>query len=307
MMFVKSLLALHEQTTDSAGDFVFSNLFFNDTVYVSLQAGEKKGRKKNIIELDTSSAVSPLPLFLPANYRYNNENRFTTSYYLSETNGDLINKKWHFNDTILLGDINIVNKKIKKDDGIFRPYLEADYVFDVRKQEDIYTDIFEMLETTSPYMRNYMANQSPQYYLDGVKVDADFLDGLSASWFDKIEAVRMAPVATGFGPALYFYTKRGETQRKIYDLPGMKSTKIVGYSVIRKFYSPAYDTLDPFPIKNDFRSTIYWNPIVRTDSTGVARVEFYNSDESGKMQIVVEGITADGKLCRGLGFYSVKN
>ena len=60
-------------------------------------------------------------------------------------------------------------------------------------------------------------------------------------------------------------------------------------------------------MKNDFRSTIYWNPIVRTDSTGVAQVSFFNSDETGNVQIVVEGITADGKLCRGLGSYMVKH
>jgi len=295
MMFVKSQLAVYEQTTDSLGNFVFTD-----------QKYSKKGKKKNLIVLDDRSSVSPTPGFLPANYRYNNENQLASSYFLSETNDDLINKKWHLNDTILLGDINVVTKKLKKDDGNFRPYLDADYVFDVRKQEDIYTDIFDMLETTSPYMRNYLANQSPEYYLDGVRVEADFLNGLSASWFDKIEAVRMAPVATGFGPALYFYTKRGETQKKIYDPLGMKSTKIAGYSVIRRFYSPRYDSRTPADMKNDFRSTLYWNPIVRTDSTGVAQVSFFNSGEAGNIQIVVEGITADGKLCRGLGGYSVK-
>lgn len=50
----------------------------------------------------------------------------------------------------------------------------------------------------------------------------------------------------------------------------------------------------------------YWNPVVRTDSTGVAITVFYNSDEPGNIKIVVEGVTADGKLCRGIGNYSVK-
>jgi len=58
-------------------------------------------------------------------------------------------------------------------------------------------------------------------------------------------------------------------------------------------------------IKDDFRNTLYWNPIVKTDSTGVANVAFYNSDQTGEVQVVVEGITADGKLCRGLCRYTV--
>jgi len=52
---------------------------------------------------------------------------------------------------------------------------------------------------------------------------------------------------------------------------------------------------------------LYWNPVVRTDSTGLAQVSFFNSDETGNMQVVVEGITVNGKLCRGLSTYVVKD
>jgi hypothetical protein len=39
---------------------------------------------------------------------------------------------------------------------------------------------------------------------------------------------------------------------------------------------------------------------------GVAIETFYQSDETGKMKIVVEGVTKDGKLCRGIGNYNVR-
>lgn len=86
----------------------------------------------------------------------------------------------------------------------------------------------------------------------------------------------------------------------------MKSAKIVGYSPIGKFYSPRNETTKQPTILNDYRNTIYWNPIVRTDSTRVAQVSFFNSDEPGIMQVVEEGITTDRKLCRGLESYFVK-
>ncbi len=304
MMFVKSQLAVHNQKTDSLGNFVFSDMFFMDTVYVSLQAGNKKERRNNWIELDNKSSISPKPGFLPVNYQYYNENQFTTSYYLSEISSELINRKWSLSDTILLGDINIMSINHKKKDVYFRPYLDADYVFDVSKQDDIYTDIFDMLHTASAYMRNFLV-KVPQYYLDGVIVEGDFLEGMPANWFDKVEAIRMAPIAQGFGPALFFYTKRGETHKKEFEGMGMKSAQIIGYSVFRRFYSPVYETQQPVDDKKDFRSTLYWNPVVRTDSTGVAQVSFFNSDETGNMQIVVEGITSEGKLCRGVGSYYV--
>ena len=306
MMFVKSQLAVHEQTTDSAGNFLFTNLFFNDTVYVSLQAGDKKSRKNNWIELDYRSSISPKPSFLPVNYKYNNENEIKTTYYLSEVNSELIDKKWRLSDTILLGDINILAKERKEETIHLRPYLDADYIFEVEKYENIYYDILEMMETNSGYMRRFL-EKSPQYFLDGVLVEIDFIKGIPASWFETVEAVKLAPGRTGMVPGIFFYTKRGETQKKNLDGAGMKSGEIVGYSVVRQFYSPVYESPQPVEMRDDFRSTIYWNPIVQTDSTGVAQVSFFNSDETGNVQIVVEGITADGKLCRGLFDYIVKD
>ncbi len=305
MMFVKSQLAVHDQTTDSLGNFLFSNLFFNDTVYVTLQAGDKKEKKNNWIDLDYRSSISPVNGILPVDYQYSNENQRKTTSYLSEVSSDLINQKWHLSDTILLGDINILANEPKEETIHLRPYLDADYVFDVSKQENIYLDIIDMLETTSAFMRRFL-EKDPQYFLDGVLVDNDFIAGLPASWFETVEAVRLAPGRMGIGPGIFFYTKRGETQPRIDDGLGMKSSQIIGYSVIRQFYSPEYESPQPAETRNDFRSTIYWNPIVQTDSTGVARVSFFNSDETGKMQVVVEGITVDGKLCRGIGSYVVK-
>jgi hypothetical protein len=87
---------------------------------------------------------------------------------------------------------------------------------------------------------------------------------------------------------------------------GMEGLRVVGYAVSRKFYTPVYDTPEKTEKKEDIRNTIYWNPLVMTDSTGVAIETFYQSDETGEMKIVVEGVTKDGKLCRGIGNYAVK-
>ncbi len=255
--------------------------------------------------MDNSSTISPQNSYLPVNYQHNNKNQLKTTTYLSEVSSDLLNRKWHLSDTILLGDINILANKPVEETIHLRPYLDADYVFDVTKQDDIYVDIFEMLENTSAYIRNFNLH-NPEYFLDGVRVDVGFISGLPASWFETVEAVRLAPTKMGFGPGLFFYTKRGETHRRIDYEMGMQGSQVIGYSVIRKFYSPEYESPQPSETKKDFRNTVYWNPIVRTDSTGVAQVSFYNSDETGKMQVVVEGITSDGKLCRGIGNYKVK-
>lgn len=317
MMTLKSQLGVYEEKTDSLGQFTFSNLYFNDTAYFSIQAINRKGRRNNYIELDRKSYFPPESNYLPGPYQFKTVDRVKTYSYLSDLSANLVNKKWHLSDTILLGDVNVVTRQKKKDDGHFRQYASADYVVDIADKDYLLGNIIDAIDGLFPGVRYEVANNSFIYrnrplmlYLDGIQVDYTLLSGFPVEAFDKIELVRMA-IFAGInydGGILFFFTKRGE---KFINAPrdavGMKSTRVIGYSVIRKFYSPQYETNEKPELVNDFRSTLYWNPIVRTDATGVAKVEFYNSDETGNIRVVVEGITNDGKLCRGLADFNVND
>ena len=317
MLFLKNQSGLYEQKTDSLGQFLFSNLYFNDTVFVSLQAVNPKGKKTTVIELDERSSVSPKTGYLPVNTQYIKDNSVNTRVYLSEVSQDLLKKKWGLSDTILLGDINVVGVKSKKNDGHFRAYGNADFVYDLSKHDEVLGNIFEMLDGRLPGVRFEATDntfwirgntQPALLLLDGIPVQTEMLSSMPISSFDKIEVVKYAPMlgSKGNNGAIFFYLKRGgQQQNVIEDGLGMKSTMVIGYSVIRKFYSPQYEVNTDLGKEKDFRSTLYWNPIVRTDSTGVANVSFYNSDQTGEVQVVVEGITSDGKLCRGLCKYNV--
>jgi alpha-2-macroglobulin-like protein len=78
------------------------------------------------------------------------------------------------------------------------------------------------------------------------------------------------------------------------------------YTVAKRFYAPKY--LSPETTqRNDFRETIYWNPVVQTDNNGDATVEFYNSDASTTFRAIAEGIGYNGKLGRSEKTYSVRS
>jgi hypothetical protein len=238
-------------------------------------------------------------------YEYSKENPSQTVTWLSELSPELRNKKWHLSDTIILRDVNIVVRKKKTDDGHVRPYLDCDGVIDVTKLDDVSGNIFETLEMNSPMFRSFVEHEA-KFFLDGFPALMD-VGSLPTSWFDKVEFVRMAPVpGAGFRRGIYFYTKRGAPNEKPTWASGITSTKLVGYSVIRNFYSPVYDGSDEKKNKkNDFRNTLYWNPLVETDEDGAGWVSYYNSDLDGEVQVVVEGVTKDGKLCRGVFKYNV--
>ncbi len=320
MITLKSLLDVNETETDSLGQFAFSNLYFYDTIYVSLKAENKRGKSSTSIEIDSSSCTSPISKYLPDLIEYSKNEPIETLYYLSETKSNLIKKKWSLSDTILIGDVNIVARKKEKEDEHPRIYMEADFVLDLEKKELPPGNIFKSIEAyipgvrlvgEEPYLEFYARGDRVKVYMDGMEDKNHIVDILPSQMFDKVEYVKSG-IFAGInykGGILFFYSKRGLKNEKPEPVKalGMESTRIIGYSVTRKFYSPNYESTEQNEKKEDYRNTIYWNPVVRTDSTGVAIEEFYNSDETGDIKIVVEGVTEDGKLCRGLGFYSVKN
>ena len=66
---------------------------------------------------------------------------------------------------------------------------------------------------------------------------------------------------------------------------------------VRSFVSPDYTSTE---MKNsripDYRNTLYWNPSVKTDKDGKARIEFWSSDNKADYLINIQGISEDGKM-----------
>jgi hypothetical protein len=79
-----------------------------------------------------------------------------------------------------------------------------------------------------------------------------------------------------------------------------------GYTMGRVFYSPRYDAPKLVQVGNDLRSTIYWNPMVNTDKTGNATLEYFNADGKGTYKAVVEGIDSEGNIGRYVYRYKVQ-
>ena len=339
-MSLKGKFIFNEQTTDSLGNFLFSNLFFNDTVKFILQAKNKKGKQNGYIELDKSSSVSPPPGFLPVTYQYSKEDPMHRTAYLSEVSSDFVKRKWRLSDTIMLNEVRVVKSKYKFGERPMRLYEKADYELELNTDDDELGNVLHKLEDkfhnvvvreyeernlgsgsglegykswdilgSHPFLAVRIDYQMsvPVYVLDGSVVDQKLINAIPAGAFKRVEILKNGFVYSGSidGGAICFFTKRGAFA-PMPNSTGMKRTQVLGYSVIRKFYSPNYEFQLPEQIKDDFRSTLYWNPIIRTDSLGMASVSFFNSDQTGQVQVVVEGVTSDGKLCRGACKYKVK-
>ena len=74
---------------------------------------------------------------------------------------------------------------------------------------------------------------------------------------------------------------------------GLRRTYFQGFNKPSTFKMEDYSVIPPMA---DFRRTIYWNPNVKTDAQGKAKVEFFNNSTCEEMYISVEGMTEDGKV-----------
>jgi len=73
------------------------------------------------------------------------------------------------------------------------------------------------------------------------------------------------------------------------DPPGIKTFLLDGLDAPRVFYSPSYEGQKRQNPQYDNRVTLYWNPSVKTDSSGQASVEFYTGDRKAGLDVIVNG------------------
>ncbi len=95
------------------------------------------------------------------------------------------------------------------------------------------------------------------------------------------------------------YTKRSAADDKIKTDPKFSQLKVPGYAPARNFRFPDYDDPSTDRSQDDFRSTIYWNPYITTDSnSGKSSVSFFAADLEGTYRIIAEGISHSGEPIR---------
>lgn len=98
---------------------------------------------------------------------------------------------------------------------------------------------------------------------------------------------------------LFIFTKDPtETNRFIEKYRLSKAVvQQLGYSAPIEFHSPQYPNSDKSQYTHpDYRTTLYWNPDVRTNGSGYAKVKFYASDVSKRYLINIEGVSDDGHI-----------
>lgn len=145
----------------------------------------------------------------------------------------------------------------------------------------VYVDNFE--ETDHDYVLNLVPQNisSIEYFTPNNAVNGFF-------------GVRPGP--TGKVPGVLFvFLKDGSeiVHSKAARPLSMATVQQLGYKQPVEFYSPQY-TDSSAKTCPDHRTTLYWNPRVKTNEDGKATVRFYASDISKRYLVTLEGVSDDG-------------
>jgi hypothetical protein len=109
------------------------------------------------------------------------------------------------------------------------------------------------------------------------------------------------------GNVIAIYTFAGRGLSGAFTATGINNKRIPVFSPLQEFYTPKYASLKEEDWKlPDLRNLLHWAPVQKTDSAGKASLSFYNGDQTGKVQVVVEAITNKGEIGYTELLYEVK-
>ncbi|MFA9188482.1 MG2 domain-containing protein [Flavobacterium sp. FBOR7N2.3] len=105
------------------------------------------------------------------------------------------------------------------------------------------------------------------------------------------------PFNPSYGNVIAIYTHTGIGLFGAYKPAGLSQKRIPVFASPKEFYAPKYETIQPDDWQHpDIRTLIHWQPILKTDDLGKTSTSFYNTDNKGKMMIIVEAISDEGEI-----------
>ncbi|WP_026464960.1 TonB-dependent receptor plug domain-containing protein [Adhaeribacter aquaticus] len=330
----EALLYLQGQTTsfittetDKQGQFAFNGFDFTGNVDMVVQGTDARGRRHNLlVKMDDNNFVPQASGFNEP--WYNNLLANIDNNFIKASNHQLASVA-EANTNYTLRSILLPNVEIKGEKDMYVPFTlhqKADVVLNRRELAIAPSgNILESLQGRVAGLQVFRTGQnqfrasirgqqnSPLYLLDGMPISESTLNSLNQFDISRIEILKNMSSAAIYGGRASGGVIALFTQRTNEDQGEVKpGTYIIvhnarGYSKVREFYSPQYEGQAPAGNEPDLRSTIYWNPSVKTDAQGKATVTFYTADRTTRYQAIAEGISDDGKPGSGEATFAVTN
>jgi TonB-dependent SusC/RagA subfamily outer membrane receptor len=313
-LYSDSLKTLLSPETNENGSFAVYNLYFSDSLKIRLQGMNKKGNQNLSFILDPFESPKYTILKVPFYPITVDANRLSEYLKRAEEYQEIV-RRVRANRERLLDEVTIKGKKEVVNDSR-KLYSNADATIKVTQQ--MVGGAFSVLDLIAGRVAGVQVSGSgmnatvsirgnpgePLFVLDGMPGDKDMITSISVNDIESIDILK-GPSAAIYGSrggrgVIAVYTKRGNVN---YDY---SREMVPGVLVPRDFYAPRYNVTGQESSIPDFRSTVFWAPMLRTGKDGKARFQYYNSDAASAVNIRAEALSPAGLPGFGKGDYSVQ-
>ncbi len=307
--------------TNPNGRFTFDGFLFPDSTQFTITAKQKKGLLKDAVEIevdkdsfppiieeqikpDEGSKISAKQLEA-ANFKYVNENGMMN---------------FNLKDVEVIAHADAEPKLVTDAQYIFS---SEEYVLSGKKLESLYGQPFSAVVQALPglnaWNENYRGrNFEQRMYADENGKDIDEpgpkfawdesiytyneVQGLDVSSLLSVHLLKINNYNDSSDPlGQYLVVLNFKKGRSLYTKPtpiNIITVMPLGYARNYEFYQPKYDVPsvkeNPLP---DWRSTLAWEPKLKTNKKGEVSFSFYTADRESNYNFVLEGITKEGKPC----------
>jgi hypothetical protein len=306
---------IYTTPVEGNGSFDDSDLILFDTARVYYQLAKSKGASDISVQFLTNR-LPPFTNNTKASGLFFNHLSDTTGDHYHIQLSDALARELKYLKGKVLATVTIKANTKSTVDEMDKRYTSGmfsggdGYQFDVADDKFAMSsmDIFQYLQgkvaglqintSSNPPSLSWRGG-TPQIYVDEMPTQPDMVSSIPVADIAYIKVFRppfMGGTGGGSGGAIAIYTRRGDDQKQEPG-KGLSNNIVSGYTAIRQFYSPDYETTSEENDKKDLRSTLYWNPSVTTvPGKNKVILKFFNNDITNAFRVVIEGMTKDGRL-----------
>ncbi|CAN1537401.1 TonB-dependent receptor, plug domain containing protein [Spirosomataceae bacterium] len=314
--------------TDDKGRFEFIGLDYSDNAEILIQLMTEKSKKNTSFLIDSLVPPKIKESKIPYIFELPQTQEFENYLKRVEETQKLYKKRLaleqSLNEVVIKGKkIDVVrNSKVlyRKEDASTLSVSE-----DTRFQG--YSDIFQVIrgripgvtisgDPTNPSVvirgvSSISLSSDPLYLIDGQPVDKSQMLNMLVTEVDEIDVLKGPAVASLYGDkarngVISVLTRAGSGKYgQEVEAEGVKVVRKTGYQKAREFYQPNYDQ-DKLGGAPDYRTTVYWNPSIKTNKDGKASVTFYTTDASTLLKVQLEGLSYEGEPTVGKVQFEVR-
>ncbi len=303
--------SIFSTVTDTLGQFSFNDLLYVGKTKMFINSRNEKGKNRGEIILNPIEEP-------PMEAHYKVALQPNTMLVNTRTMVEQVYQKhmaFGITPENVLDEVEIIAKKKDPHTGI---YGEPDYSYTPDDKMPNFRDIYALIQFTVPGVSvtngkvQFIRYNGPAHFLiDGFPVfnqsDIEFILPDDVAKIDAIKGPKAAMFGTeGANGVIAIYTKTGEYNTAKRGRAHSQTEQTEGFYKARVFYAP--DLNNPTNRINDgaaIRNTIFWMPYVHPDTTGTAKLTYFNSAAKTTVKVSLEGLTKTGIPIAVKTFYTV--